>query len=102
MRRDHLDAVPPQLLVQRIAVIGAIADQVLRLGLDHVEVKAQLHQTNFVMVGRMRAHRERQAMAVHNRHDFHAFSALCSSDSRVVQPDTILRWHRAGFRAYWG
>ena len=37
MRRDHLDAVPPQLLVQRIAVIGAIADQVLRLGLDHVE-----------------------------------------------------------------
>jgi hypothetical protein len=22
--------------------------------------------------------------------------------SRVVQPDTILRWHRAGFRAYWG
>jgi hypothetical protein len=23
------------------------------------------------------------------------------SFSRVVQPDTILRWHRAGFRAYW-
>jgi hypothetical protein len=21
--------------------------------------------------------------------------------SRVVQPDTILRWHRAGFRSYW-
>jgi hypothetical protein len=21
--------------------------------------------------------------------------------SRAVQPDTILRWHRAGFRAYW-
>src|SRR5258705_13183900 len=21
--------------------------------------------------------------------------------SRVVRPDTILRWHRAGFRAYW-
>ena len=21
--------------------------------------------------------------------------------SRVVQPDTILRWHRAGFRGYW-
>jgi hypothetical protein len=21
--------------------------------------------------------------------------------SRVIQPDTILRWHRAGFRAYW-
>jgi len=23
------------------------------------------------------------------------------SVSRVVRPDTILRWHRAGFRAYW-
>src|ERR1700674_4125010 len=21
--------------------------------------------------------------------------------SRVVQPDTILRWHRVGFRSYW-
>jgi hypothetical protein len=21
--------------------------------------------------------------------------------SRIVRPDTILRWHRAGFRAYW-
>jgi hypothetical protein len=21
--------------------------------------------------------------------------------SRIVQPDTILRWHRAGFRTYW-
>src|SRR5260370_4848986 len=21
--------------------------------------------------------------------------------SRIVQPDTILRWHRCGFRAYW-
>ena len=23
------------------------------------------------------------------------------SAARAVQPDTILRWHRAGFRAYW-
>ncbi|MGH6985084.1 MAG: hypothetical protein ACREEI_12735, partial [Stellaceae bacterium] len=20
---------------------------------------------------------------------------------RIVQPDTVIRWHRAGFRAYW-
>ena len=39
MRRDHLDAVVSQLLIQRIAVIGAIADQVVRLGFDHVESK---------------------------------------------------------------
>ena len=35
MRRDHLDAVPSQLCIQRIAVVGAIADQVFGLGFDH-------------------------------------------------------------------
>src|SRR6185437_15347932 len=30
-----------------------------------------------MMVRRMRADRERQAVTIHNRHDFHAFSALC-------------------------
>ena len=38
------------------------------------------------MVGRVRADRERQSMAIHNRHDFHAFSALRSSD---FQPATL-------------
>jgi hypothetical protein len=42
--RDHLNAVVSQLLIQRIAVIGAIADQILRLGFDHVEVEAELHR----------------------------------------------------------
>src|SRR6516225_11655177 len=40
MRRDHLDAVLAQLLIEWIAIVGAIANQILRLGLDHVEVKA--------------------------------------------------------------
>jgi hypothetical protein len=31
-----------QLLIQRIAVIGAIADQILWHSFDHVEVEAQL------------------------------------------------------------
>ena len=32
------------------------------------------------MVRRVRADRERQPMAIHNRHDFHAFSALGRPD----------------------
>src|SRR6476661_6322324 len=32
------------------------------------------------MVRRVRADRERQSMAIHNGHDFHAFSTLRSSD----------------------
>ena len=82
VRRDHLDAVVAQLLIERIAVIGAIADQILGLGFDHVEVEAQLHQADFMMVRRVRADRERQSMAIHNRHDFHAFSALRWADLR--------------------
>jgi hypothetical protein len=34
MRRDHLNAVVSQLLIQQIAVIGAINDQILRFGFD--------------------------------------------------------------------
>src|SRR5262245_13012575 len=40
MWRDHLDAVLAQLLIEWIAILGAIANQILRLGLDHVEVEA--------------------------------------------------------------
>ena len=38
------------------------------------------------MVRRVRADRERQSIAIDNRHDFHAFSALRSSD---FQPATL-------------
>src|SRR5580704_2681852 len=84
MRRDHLDAISAQFVVQRIAVVSAIANQVLWLGFDHVEVEAELHQADFVMVRRMRADRKRQSMAINNRHDFHAFSALRGSDLRAA------------------
>ena len=59
VRRNHLDAVAAQLLIQWIAVVSAIADEVLWLGLDHAEVETEL--THFVVVGRVRADRERQA-----------------------------------------
>src|SRR6266705_2750386 len=84
MWRDHLDAISAQFVVQRIAVVSAITNQVLRLGFDHVEVEAELHQADFVMVCRMRADRKRQSMAIDNRHDFHAFSALRGSDLRAA------------------
>ena len=80
MRRNHLDAVAAQLLIQWIAVVSAIADEVLWLGLDHVEVETELNQTHFVVVGRMRTDRERQAVAIDNCHDFQALSALRRTD----------------------
>ena len=39
-----------------------------------------IREADFVMVCRMRTDRERQAMAIDNRHDFHAFSAFGGSD----------------------
>src|SRR5947208_10086092 len=91
MRRDHLDAVLAQLLMVWIAVVGAIADQIFRLGLDHVEVEAQLYQPNFVVIGGMRADRKRQSMTIHDCHDFHAFPALRRSDPRPA----TLRHHES-------
>src|SRR5262249_49421166 len=37
---------------------------------------------NFVVIGGMRADRERQSMTIHDCHDFHAFPALRRSDPR--------------------
>ena len=84
VRRDHLDTLLPQLLIQLVAVVGAVADQIFRLRLDHVELETQLHQRDFMMVRRMRADRQRQAMTIHNCHDFHAFSAFCRADLRAA------------------
>jgi hypothetical protein len=82
VRCDHFDPVSAQFLHVQIAVVSEIADQVLWLGLDHLEVEAQLHQANFMMVGGMRAYRTRQSMAINYRHDFHAFSPLRCADLR--------------------
>ena len=59
VRRDHLDAILAQLLIQRIAIVGAISNQIFRLGFDHVEVEAQLHQADLMVVGGVRADRKR-------------------------------------------
>jgi hypothetical protein len=65
MRRDHLDAVLSRLRIQRIAVIGTIADQLFRVGFDHAEVETQLHQTDFVIVPRVRSPKRSLAAAAH-------------------------------------
>jgi hypothetical protein len=53
MGSDHLDALWAQVFVKRITVVGAVSDEVLRFGLDHVKVEAELHQAHFVMVRSM-------------------------------------------------
>lgn len=76
VRRDHLDAILTQVGIQRVTVAGVVANQILRLRFDHVELEAQLHQRDLMMVRGMRADRQRQPVTIDNRRDFHAFSAL--------------------------
>lgn len=80
MRGSHLDAVVHQIVVQRITVMRVAAGQVLRLGFNHVDVETQLHQLHFMMVRSVRADRQWQPLAIHNRHDFYIFAALGRGD----------------------
>lgn len=49
--RVHLDTFLVKLGVQWIAVIHAVADQILRLRVNRVEAEGQLHERDFMMVG---------------------------------------------------
>src|ERR1700745_3295242 len=89
MRRNHLDAVAAQLLIEWIAVVSAIADQILRLGLAHVEVEKELNQTHFVGVGRMRT--AKLAAMKHSS----SFSAPRSRSSLAMSVKT---WRRISLR----
>jgi len=50
VRRNHLNALFSKLLIEPIAVVRAIADQIVWFRFDHVEVKAQLHQRDFMVM----------------------------------------------------
>ncbi len=68
------------VVIESIAVIRAITDEMLRLGLQHGEVETELDPRDFMMIGRMRTHGERESLSIHNREDLHAFPTLRESD----------------------
>src|SRR6266571_3608688 len=55
------------------------------------------HQLNIALTHRLRLRRSDRALLLWMTWLWPSLLGL----ARVVQPDTILRWHRAGFRAYW-
>ena len=72
--RYHFHTVILQVIIETVAVVGSVTDQFLRLCFDHVEVKGQLDERNCMVIRSMRGDGKRQAIAVHDTHDFHAFS----------------------------
>jgi len=54
---------------------------------NHVKVKGQLGQAHFMTICGVRTHRQRQAMAIDYRHDFHALSTFGWTDLRASALD---------------
>jgi len=94
VRRNHLRALGAHHRVQSIAVVRFIADQVLRLRFDHVEVEGQLHEPDLMMVRGVRGHRQRQAVTIDDCHDIHAFFRVASARSRRRRPSPKQTWHQ--------
>ena len=78
---NHVHPVLLEVVIQPIAVIRAIANEMFGLGLQHVKVETELHQRDFMMIGRVCAYRERQPMTIHNRKDLHAFAPAGRADA---------------------
>ena len=95
VRRDHLNALVPQLLIELVAVVGAIANEILRLRFDHVELETQLHQGDLMVVRRMGTDRQRQSVTSNNFHDFYALAALGRSNLITTTIGRRERWRAA-------
>ena len=76
MGRDQVDAVLLKVVIEPIAIIGSIADEMLGLGLQHVDVETELHERDLMMSGRVRTDREPQPVPIHNRENLHALPAF--------------------------
>jgi len=81
---DYLNTFLTQFLIQLVAVVRAITNQVLGFRLDHAVIEAQLHQGNFMVIRRVRADRRRQSMTINNCHDFHILAMLRRTDLVVT------------------
>jgi hypothetical protein len=71
----------PQALVERIAVIGSIADHSFRLGAREALLDGSFDELGFMRRSAGDAAGDRKTMAVCDRHDFTAFSAASRADS---------------------
>src|ERR1700692_1134784 len=70
-------------LIQRIAVVGFIADQSLRCFAEESPLKRGFDECGFIRGSADHVHGDRKTMAVCNCHDFAAFAAVCRADTRA-------------------
>ena len=80
VRRDHLNFKLLQLFVQRVGIIGFVADQLLRSLIGEAFGNGSLDQFDFVERSRFRIYGERKTKAVCHCHEFRTLAPLGFSD----------------------
>src|SRR5271156_1051391 len=84
VRRDQLDAQGvTQALVQRIAVVGFVADQSRGSLSEESLLEGGFDEDRFIWSSAGHVDGDRKTMAVCNCHDFAAFAAFCRADTRA-------------------
>ena len=82
VRRHQFDAViSTQLLIERVAVVGRVADHLFWLGADETLCECGFDELRFMRRSAGEAAGDRKTMAVCDRHDFAAFAAASWADS---------------------
>jgi hypothetical protein len=81
------------LLCFVLAILASPFDSKLRLGAENAVLRHQLIVLKRRLHGRVR----------HTNHDRWFLIHLYRWFSSILKvPETLVRWHRAGFRCYWG
>src|SRR5579863_8386348 len=84
VRRDELHAQGvAQALVQRIAVVGLVADQSRGRFWEESLLECGFDEDRFIWSSAGQVHGDRKTMPVCNCHDFAAFPAFCRADTRA-------------------
>ncbi len=71
---NQVHTVLLEVVIESIAVIGPIADEMLEFGLEHVEIKTGLDQGDFMMSRRVRTDGEGEPVSIHNRANLQALT----------------------------
>lgn len=83
VRRDHLDAHCRQLGVERIAVVGLVADELLGQWLDEACLQGFNDELLLISLTTRNPNGERKAMAVCHCHDLGRFAAASDPNKRT-------------------
>src|SRR5690349_21732838 len=76
MWSDQFNAPGTQLRIQRIAIIGTVANQALRLCHDKSRCESCFHKGDFIWRSTFNVNGDRKTIAVCQRHDLRTFAAF--------------------------